>query len=130
MPVAEDKTTLVADNYAYQALNLTKTETAQPENTPVKSLEDSNSLNSNTQNPVSTELVNQQTKTSNTAGKVGFALAIAALFFGHFPVFGEILWLIGFGFSLAGTIKTNNTLAIAGLVISIFVGIVLLSRFL
>jgi hypothetical protein len=71
-------------------------------------------------------IVNNAIRSSNGVGTAGFVLALIALFFGSIPVFGWILWLLGFILSFAGLFKSPRGLAIAGFVISI-IGLILLS---
>ncbi len=72
-----------------------------------------------------TIVINQQEKKSNGMGTAGFVLALVALFFGWIPVFGWIIWALGFIFSFVGVFKKPKGLSIAGLVISL-IGIIFL----
>ncbi|MBN1822416.1 MAG: hypothetical protein JW833_16970 [Prolixibacteraceae bacterium] len=76
-----------------------------------------------------TVIVNQLEKKSNGLGTAGFVLAIIALFLGWVPVLGWILWVLGLVFSFVGIFKKPRGLAIAGLVISLIVIILLLFVF-
>lgn len=72
-----------------------------------------------------TVIINQVEKETNGIGIAGFVLALIALFLGWIPVFGWVIWFLGFILSLVGVFRKPKGLAIAGLVIS-FLGIILL----
>lgn len=62
-------------------------------------------------------------------GTAGFILALLALVFCWVPVLDWILWILGLVFSLIGVFKVPRGFAIAGLVISLFVLILLILVF-
>ncbi len=66
-----------------------------------------------------TTIINQIQRRSNGLGTAGFVIALIALFLSWIPVFGWILWFLGFLFSFIGVFKSPRGLAIAGLVISL-----------
>lgn len=68
-------------------------------------------------------------KASNGLGTAGFILALLALVFCWVPVLDWILWILGLVFSLIGVFKAPRGFAIAGLVISLFVLILLILVF-
>ncbi len=75
-----------------------------------------------------TIVINQQSTRSNGVGTVGFALALFVLlsiFLGWFSVFVLVLWILGLIFSIVGMFRKPKGLAIAGLVISLIVVILL-----
>lgn len=84
-----------------------------------------NNQNTREENPKQTIIINQLEKKSNGLGTAGFILALIALFFGWIPLFGWIIWVLGFIFSFIGIFKSPRGLSIAGLVISL-IGIILL----
>lgn len=84
-----------------------------------------NNQNTGEENPKQTIIINQLEKKSNGLGTAGFILALIALFFGWIPLFGWIIWVLGFIFSFIGIFKSPRGLSIAGLVISL-IGIILL----
>ena len=76
-----------------------------------------------------TIIVNQQERKSNGLGTAGFILAVIALFIGWLPFGGWIVWALGLIFSFIGVFKTPRGMAIAGLVISLIVVILLITVF-
>jgi len=76
-----------------------------------------------------TVIVNQQERKSNGLGTAGFILAVIALFIGWLPFGGWIVWALGLIFSFIGVFKTPRGMAIAGLVISLIVVILLITVF-
>ncbi|GHT44529.1 hypothetical protein FACS189438_2960 [Bacteroidia bacterium] len=76
--------------------------------------------------PNQTIIINQQSeKKSNGVGAAGFVIALIGIYLFWVPDAGWILWLLGFIFSFAGVFKKPGGLAIAGLVISLLVLIVI-----
>ncbi|MDR2972903.1 MAG: hypothetical protein LBU83_13420 [Bacteroidales bacterium] len=76
-----------------------------------------------------TIIVNQVEHKSNGVGVAGFVLAIIASFLGWIPIFGWILWVVGFILSFVGVFRKPKGLAIAGLIISSVILIVLIIVF-
>ena len=72
-----------------------------------------------------TIIINQSENKSNGIGTAGFVLSLIALFLGWVPVFGWLIWLLGFILSFIGIFKNPKGLSIAGLIIS-FIGVILL----
>lgn len=64
---------------------------------------------------------------SNGLGTAGFVLALIALVLCWVPVLDWILWILGVIFSLIGVFKAPRGLAIAGLVISFIVIILIIT---
>jgi hypothetical protein len=62
----------------------------------------------------------------NGLGVAGFVLSLLAVFLGWIPLFGWLLWLLGLIFSAIGLKKKPNGLAIAGLVISLVMLVLLI----
>ena len=71
-----------------------------------------------------TVIVNQ--KKSNGVGRAGFILAVTALLHVRLSVIGWILWAPGLILSFVGVLKTPKRMAIAGLVTSLIVVILLI----
>lgn len=69
--------------------------------------------------PAQTVIVQQTVNRTNGLGVAGFVMALIALFLGWIPVFGWIVWVLGFIFSACGLVKAPRGLAIAGFVISL-----------
>ncbi|MCL2561561.1 MAG: hypothetical protein FWE10_04495 [Rikenellaceae bacterium] len=67
-----------------------------------------------------------QPNPSNGLGTAGFVCALIALVLCWVPVLGWILWLVGLVLSCVGLSKRPKGLAIAGLVISLFVLLLLI----
>ena len=76
-----------------------------------------------------TIIVNQTEKKTNGTGIAGFVLAIIALFLGWIPILGWIIWLLGLIFSFIGVFNRPRGFAIAGLIISLIVIILLIFVF-
>lgn len=66
-------------------------------------------------------------KKGNSMGTAGFVLAILAIVFSWVPVLDFILWFLGALFSFIGVFRKPKGLAIAGLVISFIVIIILVA---
>ena len=64
-------------------------------------------------------IVKVHDKKQNGLAIAGFVLALLGLLLGWIPVFGWILWGLGFLFSLIGIFFSPRGLAVAGLVITI-----------
>jgi len=75
-----------------------------------------------------TIIINQEKK-KNGIGTAGFVLAIIAFCFCWLPIGNFILWFLGFLFSFIGVFKSPRGLAIAGLIISLILIIVILTVF-
>lgn len=66
-----------------------------------------------------TFIINQEkAERSNGIGTAGFVLAVIALFLSWIPVFGWVLWFLGFIFSFVGVLGRPKGLSFTGLVIS------------
>lgn len=74
-------------------------------------------------------IVNQAKSESNGLGIAGFVISLLALFLGWIPFLGWFLWLLGVIFSFIGVFKKPRGFAIAGLVISFIVVILLIFVF-
>ncbi len=58
-----------------------------------------------------------------------FCLALIALFLGWLPVLGRIVWVLGLILSFVGVLKKPKGMAIAGLVISLYLNNILLLEY-
>ncbi|MFV0538308.1 MAG: hypothetical protein ACK5M3_13210 [Dysgonomonas sp.] len=81
--------------------------------------------NSN-QNSSQTVIFQQESRQTNGIGTAGFVLALLAIFLFWVPVLDFILWILGLIFSLVGVFRQPKGLAIAGLVLSLIVIILIL----
>ena len=72
-----------------------------------------------------TIIVQQANNKTNGLGTAGFILSLSGLVFCWIPVLDGILWVLGLIFSFCGVSKEPRGLAIAGLVISFIVSIIL-----
>jgi len=77
-----------------------------------------------------TVIVNQlPEKKSNGVGTAGFILAIIGFFLGWIPYLGWLVWALGLILSAIGVFKQPRGLAIAGLIISVAVIILIVFVF-
>lgn len=74
-------------------------------------------------------IINQTQKKSNDNDTNVFVLALIAVFLGWVPELGWLIWLLGLILFCVGVLKEPKGLAIAGLVISLIVIILLLTVF-
>lgn len=74
---------------------------------------------------VSTTVIVEGTH-SNGLGTAGFIIALLGLIFCWVPVVDVILWLLGFVFSIIGMFKAPRGMAIAGLILSLIIIIIIL----
>ena len=77
-------------------------------------------------NPNQMVFINQPVKKSNGMGTAGFVLSLVALVLCWVPVLDWVLWFLGLLFSFIGVFKKPRGLAIAGLIISSIVLIVII----
>lgn len=63
---------------------------------------------------------------TNTMGILGFIFSLLSLFIGFIPIFGWIIWVLGLVFSCIGLGRRPRALAVAGLIISVAVMIILI----
>lgn len=73
-----------------------------------------------------TIVINQQNPPTNGIGVAGFVVALVTLFLFWVPVLNWILWLVGLVLSALGLRKKPKALAIAGVIISIVVLILMI----
>jgi hypothetical protein len=76
-----------------------------------------------------TIIINQPTNQKNGIGTAGFVFALISVCLGWVPGVGWFIWLLGLIFSFVGVFRVPKGLAIAGLVISLFDLILLLTVF-
>lgn len=78
------------------------------------------------QNSNQTVIFQQEPRQTNGIGTAGFVLALLAIFLFWVPVLDFILWILGLIFSFVGVFRQPKGLAIAGLVLSFIVIILIL----
>jgi hypothetical protein len=64
-------------------------------------------------------LIKQQARDRNHIGLTGFILSLIALGLGWIPLFGQILWGLGFSFSIVGVFGDRKGFSVAGMIISV-----------
>lgn len=72
-------------------------------------------------------MVENEVKQKNGIGTAGFILSIVAIVLCWVPVLNWILWFLGALFSIIGIFKKTKGLAIAGLIISFILLIILIT---
>ena len=93
--------------------------------TPFKSNEQD--ISGNQRRNIHNQTIIIQQPSSNRTGTAGFVISLIALFLSWIPVFGWIIWFLGFILSFAGIFKRPRGLAIAGFILSIIDFIILIA---